>query len=123
MKTREDNVIRWGELLDKFKNVQERARRAQRASQRPLDQDGNGVGPYNPSLAAALSAAATAEQPGVREKVLPDAPRGGSGSGGRGFTSPDGIGAQKGTSTPGHKSRSSLSNLGRLGIGPRKSKR
>jgi len=133
-KPREDNAIRWGELLDKFKNVQERARRSQRGAQRPLDQDGNGAGLPNPSLAAALSAAATAEQPGPKEKVHPDAPRGGAGAGGlggtgpaggRGVTSPDGVGPQKGTSTPTttHKHRSSLPNLGRLGIGPRKSKR
>ncbi|EPE03680.1 vacuole morphology and inheritance protein [Ophiostoma piceae UAMH 11346] len=31
LKGREDGIIRWGELLEKFRNVQERARRSQRA--------------------------------------------------------------------------------------------
>ncbi|PWY88417.1 hypothetical protein BO70DRAFT_369295 [Aspergillus heteromorphus CBS 117.55] len=36
---RDDPPIRWVDLLDKFKSTQERARRSQRASQRPLDLD------------------------------------------------------------------------------------
>lgn len=32
MKGREDGIIRWNELLEKFRSVQERARRAQRHS-------------------------------------------------------------------------------------------
>lgn len=52
------------ELLEKFKSVQEKARRAQRAaSQRQVDQDGVlRTGLQNPSLTAALSAAATSDQ-------------------------------------------------------------
>lgn len=82
----------------------------------------------NSSLAAALSAAATADQARNKEKVLPDTPRGGIG-GSTGIPGPAGrsntpdSGTQKGGAAMGHKHRSSLSNLGRLGIGGRKSKR
>ncbi|KAJ5662481.1 uncharacterized protein N7477_010097 [Penicillium maclennaniae] len=53
---REDSNIRWVELLEKFKNVQERARRAQAAQRHSLDPTDN---LQNPSLTAALSAATT----------------------------------------------------------------
>ncbi|KAJ9314817.1 hypothetical protein DTO271D3_4817 [Paecilomyces variotii] len=131
LKGREENAIRWVELLDKFKNVQEKARRS-RMSRRHIDHGGTQLDFQNPSLAAALSAAAASEhgRGNYKEKTLPDAPRGvGSGLGitgdGRRVSSPDSATGHKGTSTPaaGHKSRSSLSNLGRLGIGARKSKR
>ncbi|KAK1147642.1 hypothetical protein N8T08_000984 [Aspergillus melleus] len=74
---REDSSIRWVELLDKFKSVQEKARRSQQraSSQRPYDLDGPS-GFQNPSLAAALSDPAQRQS---RDKTLPDTPRGGPG--------------------------------------------
>ena len=132
---REDSSIRWVELLDKFKSVQEKARRSQRASQRPYDLDG-GFG--NPSLAAALST----DPAQRREKTLPDAPRGGPGGGigagggasgeGRGGNAANAGGFEsgaKGSAGGGsllggsHRHKSSLPNLGRLGIGGKKFKR
>ena len=132
MKPREENSIRWVELLDKFKSVQERSRRSQRGSRNP-DEDANGI--RNSSLAAALSAAVSAsattpvDQARQKGRTLPDAPRGGVGVGsggvsgsGRRSTSPDSS-AQRGSTSSGHKHKSGLGNLGRLGIGGRKSKR
>jgi hypothetical protein len=125
--------IRWVELLDKFKNVQERARRSQRFSQRQFDQDANGIELKQSSLTAALSAAATADQPGIKGKALPDVPRSGIGGGGgigtpgsggsRGNLAQDNVGTKGPSPTPpGHKGRSGLGNLSRLGIGSRKPK-
>lgn len=122
---REENTIRWVELLDKFKAVQEKARRAQRANQRPFDTEGI-IGFQNHSLAAALSAT---DQARNKERAnLPDTPRTGlgpSGLGPEGRRSPADGGNQKGGSILGgaHRHKSSLPNLGRLGIGSRKSKR
>jgi hypothetical protein len=132
VKSRDD--IRWTELLDKFKAVQERARRAQAAQRHSLDPTDT---LQNPSLTAALSAA-TVDRTRDRS-ALPDTPR-------AGMVSPIGIGigqvpgtvgmgsgnrgaldtrATSSTSLLGsaHKHKSSLPNLGRLGIGGRKSKR
>lgn len=132
-KSRDD--IRWTELLDKFKAVQERARRAQAAQRHSLDPTDT---LQNPSLTAALSAA-TVDRTRDRSG-LPDAPR-------TGMVNPMGVGigqvpgtasigvsgnrgapdarATSSTSLLGsaHKHKSSLPNLGRLGIGGRKSKR
>ncbi|KAJ5379875.1 Protein VAC14 [Penicillium cataractarum] len=132
-KSRDD--IRWTELLDKFKAVQERARRAQAAQRHSLDPTDT---LQNPSLTAALSAA-TVDRTRDRSG-LPDAPRAGmvapigigigqvpgtasmGASGNRGALDPR---ATSSTSILGsaHKHKSSLPNLGRLGIGGRKSKR
>jgi hypothetical protein len=134
LKTREDSAIRWVELLDKFKSVQEKSRRSRRSSQRQVDPDGN-VMPHS-SIAA--------DQNGGREKSASDMPKvgagggpmgsaaGGLGAGGAGVVSkpplvqPEsgGSGTQK-PGPAGHKTRSTLSNFGRLtsGIGQRKSKR
>ncbi|GAB1203193.1 hypothetical protein APSETT445_001820 [Aspergillus pseudonomiae] len=120
---REENTIRWVELLDKFKTVQEKARRALRARERPFD---DGVpGFQGHSLAAALSAA---DQARNKERAnLPDTPRTGLGlgAGAEGRRSPADMGNQKGGSILGaaHRHKTSLPNLGRLGIGSRKSKR
>ncbi|PYI30279.1 hypothetical protein BP00DRAFT_487539 [Aspergillus indologenus CBS 114.80] len=163
--------IRWVELLDKFKSVQERARRAQRASQRPLDQDGGG--PFGGDGGGGLAPhPVDLVHRGARDRstiaaLLPDVPRGGAaglGMGGAGAGTgtgrgdgaraggPDagghggsanagpgaGAGAGSGPGTAaaagggaagraaagaGHRHKSSLPNLGRLGIGGRKSKR
>lgn len=134
LKSRDENSIRWVDLLDKFKTVQEKARRAQRAaSQRQLGQDGLRIGSLqNPSLTAALSAAATSDQARSKERNFGgDSPRGGAGPGGRSNTIDAGVQQQqKGGSGGGgsilggaHRHKSSLPNLGRLGIGSRKSKR
>jgi vacuole morphology and inheritance protein 14 len=130
-KPREEGSIRWNELLEKFKNVQERSRRSQRLSQRQFDQDTNGTGLKQSVLTAALSAAATADQPGLKGRALPDVSRGGiggvglgiSGSAGRGTPTSEIPGPRTATSTPtpGHKSKG-LGNFSRLGIGGRKSR-
>ncbi|GMF79522.1 unnamed protein product [Aspergillus oryzae] len=120
---REENSIRWVELLEKFKTVQERARRALRARERPFD---DGVAGFQgQSLAAALSAADQARN--KERATLPDTPRTGLGlgAGAEGRRSPADVGNQKGGSILGaaHRHKTSLPNLGRLGIGSRKSKR
>ncbi|KAL1964003.1 hypothetical protein VTN77DRAFT_7549 [Rasamsonia byssochlamydoides] len=141
LKAREENSIRWGELLEKFKNVQERARRSQRASQRPFDQDSNSIGLKRTSLSGALSAAANTDHHGgttTREKGPPETPRGGGGfgassglgisgsgpGGGGGGSRGESLTPKDGRSTPptsgSTKSKSSLGNLGRLGIGSRR---
>ncbi|OQE01917.1 hypothetical protein PENSOL_c003G06582 [Penicillium solitum] len=133
LKPRDENSIRWVELLEKFKSVQERARRSQGSARHSFDQSG----PLNnPSLTAALSVAA-ADRPKDRSS-LPDAPRGapgpsnaaagnsglgGSGPGASGTASGralDSSTAKAGSSS--HKHKSSLPNLGRLGIGGRRKK-
>ncbi|KAJ5884353.1 Protein VAC14 [Penicillium tannophilum] len=132
LKGREENSIRWVELLDKFKAVQERARRSQAQHRHSVDANDS----LHPSLSAALSAAT-----GGRDRSgLPDTPRGGPGmmslgAGGLGIGIGPGMGANRGAPEPspkagssssilGHKQRSSLPNLGsRLGIGSRKSKK
>ncbi|CAI7607802.1 unnamed protein product [Penicillium pancosmium] len=136
LKTRDENGIRWVELLDKFKFVQERTRRAQASQHQSLDATDS---LHNPSLAAALSAA-TADR--SRDRTgLPDIPRGmvggsgamGSGVGVTGLGVAGGSGGGRALEPKvsnsssllgsGHKHKSSLPNLGRLGIGSRKSKK
>ncbi|KAL8686421.1 MAG: hypothetical protein Q9224_005452, partial [Gallowayella concinna] len=121
LKAREEGAIRWVELLDKFKAVQERARRAGR-SQANVSDDGVPV-------PAAAAAAATIEG-GGKDKLLllPDGVTkqgglirpwsAGSGAGQRGPLPPP-------PSGPLHKPKSSLGNLGRFtsGVGGRKAKK
>ncbi|PYH70688.1 uncharacterized protein BO88DRAFT_424249 [Aspergillus vadensis CBS 113365] len=134
---RDDPPIRWVELLDKFKIVQEKARRSQSASQRPFDADG----PSSSSNNNTNNNNASDQVRGggsTRDRVsaLPDTPRGLAGGGNTGGAGNEGgIGGRgtneggAGKSSPGgilggaHRHKSSLSNLGRLGIGGRKSKR
>lgn len=134
LKSREENTIRWNDLLEKFKSVQERARRA--AFQRHSLDSTDVL--QNPSLTAALSVAST-DRP--RDRSGFEAPRAGTGMTGPGAVSgagavgagqvgsrgvPDGPSKAGGpTSLLGsaHKPKSSLSNLSRLGMGGRKSKR
>jgi len=134
LKAREEYSIRWVELLDKFKAVQERARRSQAQQRHSVDPTDT----LPPSLTAALSAATA----GRDRSGLPDTPRGGPGmmspgTGGLGLSVGPGMGANRGApeSSPkagssssilgaAHKHKSSLPNLGsRLGIGSRKSKK
>lgn len=114
LKTREENAIKWVELLEKFKVVQEKSRRSQRQGQgqgMELDRDGLGM----------LNGAGMMGEGANKEKALPEVPKGGERP-----TSAEGN-AQRVPPAPaqGHKSKSSLGNFGRLtsGIGPRKSKR
>ncbi|KAJ5733885.1 hypothetical protein N7493_002671 [Penicillium malachiteum] len=124
LKSREENAIRWFEMLDKFKTVQERARRAQTSKLKTIDQ----VDSLHPSLSTAFPTA------GARDRsAFPDAPRGTGvispspgnlGLGGAGpstLTGPRESTAKSGSTTPKH--RSGLPNLRQqLGIGGRKKK-
>lgn len=129
---RDENTIRWTDLLDKFKHVQERARRSQANQRLSLDPTESLQSP----LAAALSAAA-----GTRDKGFAEGHRGsgvlspGSTGFGLGMSGAGGPGGNaKGFMEQGSKSstsflggsskhKSGLPNLGRLGIGGRKSKK
>ncbi|KAL8930376.1 MAG: hypothetical protein Q9172_000085 [Xanthocarpia lactea] len=110
LKAREEGVIRWVELLDKFKAVQERARRASR-SQTHVD-DGT---PAVPAGGAA---------DGGKEKLLlpSDGPKQGSRPLSAGSAAAQRLPPPSG---PMHKPKSSLGNLGRFtsGVGGRKGKK
>ena len=129
IKSRDENFIRWVELLDKFKNVQDKVRRSQQASRHSPDPELNHLGLKNSSLPGTIAAATMTDQPGRQNTLLSNAPRG-SGLGilgtGSGRTTPGADASGKdGRATPvgaAHKSKSSLSHLGRLGIGGRKFK-
>ncbi|MCJ1436482.1 hypothetical protein MMC27_005861 [Xylographa pallens] len=92
LKTRDDSAIRWVELLEKFKSVQEKARRASRLHNSA--EDGAAV----PSITAGP----------VKEKTLPDVPaqpvRPSSAAGSTIPRQP----------APAHKPKSSLGNFSRL---------
>ncbi|KAL2869867.1 vacuolar protein 14 C-terminal Fig4p binding-domain-containing protein [Aspergillus lucknowensis] len=112
LKQRDENSIRWVELLDKFKSVQEKTRSSQRPSQRPFHTDG-------PS--AVQHAALTSTDQLRKDKSLPDPPRAGfGGAAGRASPADSGGGPQKGGA---QRQKSGLPNLGRLRIGGGKSKR
>ncbi|CRG87728.1 hypothetical protein PISL3812_04748 [Talaromyces islandicus] len=112
LKSRED-AIRWVELLDKFKNVQERSKRSQRNLQRQFERDLAGNGLKQPSLAGTLNAASVTE--GGKDKSIPDVPRSGFGNTGLGISGrgSDGGVPRDGRSTPtsGNKGKSGLGNL------------
>ncbi|KAL8802476.1 MAG: hypothetical protein Q9182_003784 [Xanthomendoza sp. 2 TL-2023] len=121
LKAREEGPIRWVELLDKFKAVQERARRAGRSLTNVSD-DGGPV--------PTATAAATTEGGSGKDKLLL-LPDGGTKQGGlmRPWSAGSGAG-QRGPlppppSGPLHKPKSSLGNLGRFtsGVGGRKGKK
>lgn len=104
LKAREEGAIRWVELLEKFKAVQEKARRANRMHSQVED----GTSFSNAAIE------------GSKEKVLPDAP----------VQTPRPLSAGSTTqrptpSGPLHKPKSSLGNFGRLtgGVGGRKTKK
>lgn len=133
LKRDESHIIKWTELLDKFKSVQERARRTQASQRHSLDPDAL----QSPSLSAAFSAATTDR---TRDRAgLPDVPRAGLvnpggvgvglgvsgsnvGGSGRGLVDPK-AGSSSSLLGSTSKHKSSLPNLGRLGIGGRKSKK
>ncbi|KAH7118829.1 vacuolar protein 14 C-terminal Fig4p binding-domain-containing protein [Dendryphion nanum] len=104
LKAREEGGVKWVELLDKFKNTQERARRLQRTG---MHGDDLGISP-------------------IQDKEKPEPPKpaalrpGSAASTSRPLPSPPTQAGQ----APGHKPRSSLSNLGRFagGVAGRKKK-
>lgn len=107
LKGRDEGGIRWVELLEKFKTVQEKARRSLKSAGEQLD-DGIGGG-FNSDLRNDIDPRAVADLARLQTPTPPliMGKAGGTGAGGQGQT-----GAQ------GHKSRSSLSHkFGRLGGG------
>jgi vacuole morphology and inheritance protein 14 len=72
LKGREDGIIRWAELLEKFRSVQERARRAQRHAG-GLD-DGPGLGMADLHLGEGPSSKTTREIPRGPPVPMKDAP-------------------------------------------------
>lgn len=105
LKPREEAAIRWTELLEKFKSVQEKARRAYRLQSQVED------GPSAPNAAIAE----------IKDKALPDVPKqalrpSSAGSASQRPAPPSG---------PLHKPKSSLGNLGRFagGVAGRKGKK
>lgn len=124
LKTREENVIRWVELLEKFKSVQEKVRKSHLAARGQLDDDGSHS--HHPSIGVAVAAGAA--QNNGKDRDMPKMGGGGGNGAGPAASAEAGVGgAQKPTSTPAppQKTKSGLGNFGRLtsGIGPRKSKR
>lgn len=117
LKSREESVIKWGELLEKFKSVQEKARRAQGMATR-LHEGRNDAPPRaadQDSKQAALAA-----EPLRRDKALPEVPKQAA------RPTPDGHVNARPAPAPtgplggvaqGHKSKSSLGHLGRLAAG------
>lgn len=105
LKAREEGTIKWAELLEKFKSVQEKAKRLQRSQSRA--EDGTPA-PRPPSDAD-------------KEKTLPDIPKQALRPTSAGST------AQRAPTPSGplHKPKSSLGNLGRLtgGVGRQKGKK
>lgn len=102
LKSRDDGGIKWAELLEKFRNVQERARRAQN------------------SRSSGTETNVVAQVEGKEKKQLADQ----QGKQSRPAL-PGSIVRTTSTPAPGHKPKSSLSNLGRFakGVGAVKGKR
>ena len=105
LKGREEGTIRWAELLEKFKSVQEKAKRLQRSQNRAED------GTPAPRPPAETE----------KEKVAPDVSKQALRPSSAGSATPR-------VPTPGgplHKPKSSLGNLGRLtgGVGRQKGKK
>ncbi|KAL2794762.1 vacuolar protein 14 C-terminal Fig4p binding-domain-containing protein [Aspergillus keveii] len=116
LKNRDENSIRWVDLLDKFKSVQEKTRSSQRPSQQRLfDTD-------TASSASALqNTTLTSADQVRRDKSLPDPPRPGFGAaGGRASPADSTGGAQKGGAG---RQKSGLPNLSRLRLPGAKNKR
>ena len=101
LKPREDGVIKWGELLEKFKSVQEKARRASRSHGQD---DGDG-------------AATSHDAVETKDKALPDVPKQAS----RPSSAMSGMQKQPQSMAPPpapvHKPKSSLGHLGRFAGG------
>ena len=104
LKAKEEGVIKWAEMLEKFKSVQEKARRAHRLQTQVED--------GTPLNNAAIEAS--------KEKVLPDVPKPPLRPPSAGGTT-----ARPVPNGPLHKPKSSLGNFSRLtgGVGARKGKK
>ena len=89
-KQREEGVIKWAELLDKFKSVQEKARRTNRQQSQ--------AGDKSPSRNEATESS--------KEKALPDVPKQ--------SVRPSSAESTTRPSQPTHKPKSSLGNFSRL---------
>ena len=103
LKAREDSVIRWGELLEKFRSVQDRAKR----TNRPQSQ----MGTLQPPPQTPVES--------TKDKApAPEASRGPS----RPLSAADGAVRNPG---PAHKAKSSLGNFSRLtsSVGAKKAKK
>ena len=96
LKARDESGIKWIELLEKFKSVQEKARRASRAHL----QDDDGTSGSNELLGA------------IKDKALPDVPKQNIRP-----LSAGNVGQRPPPSVPLHKPKSSLGNFGRLTSG------
>ena len=111
LKQREDGIIRWTELLDKFRSVQDRARRANRPQPH-----GDEAPPMPP----------TSGFDGPREKTLPDLPRPPvRPTSAEGMAKPVAVGPAAPPQAPGHKAKTSLGHLSRFAgnVGGRKGKK
>ena len=95
LKAREESGIKWGELLEKFKSVQEKARRASRVHTQ--DDDGSGSNEQTWT---------------IKDKALPDVPKQNIRP-----LSAGNVGQRPPPSVPLHKPKSSLGNFGRLTSG------
>lgn len=104
LKPREEAGIRWTELLEKFKSVQEKARRVHRLQSQV--EDGTST-PGNATIAE------------VKDKTMPDVPKQAL------RPSSEGSASQRPAPPGGHKPKSSLGNLGRFagGVAGRKGKK
>ena len=105
LKPREEGAIKWTELLEKFKSVQEKAKRAHRLQSQDED--------------AASAPNTTIEN--IKDNALPDVPK-------QGLRPPSAGGVTQRMPSPGgplHKPKSSLGNLGRFagGVAGRKGKK
>ena len=104
LKPREEAAIKWTELLEKFKSVQEKAKRAHRLQ----NQVDDGTSAPNATIAE------------IKDKALPDAPKQSLRPSSAGSASP-----RAPPSGPLHKPKSSLGNLGRFagGVAGRRGKK
>ena len=104
LKPREEAAIKWTELLEKFKSVQEKAKRAHRLQ----NQVDDGTSAPNATIVE------------IKDKALPDAPKQSLRPSSAGSASP-----RAPPSGPLHKPKSSLGNLGRFagGVAGRRGKK
>lgn len=104
LKSREEGAIKWTELLEKFKSVQDKARKAHRLQSQTED------APSIPN--------ATVEN--LKDKALPDVP---SKQALRPLSAGSATQRMPPPPAPLHKPKSSLGNLGRFGVAGRKGKK
>ena len=90
LKPREDNAIRWGELLEKFKSVQEKGKRIHRLHDQPDE----------------MTPTPSSTTESIKDKALPEVPRP--------PIRPMSVEGVTPRIPPGHKQKSSLGNFSRL---------